>query len=125
MKRTYKELTEYAQSIADDITRRRKTQPIKIVVRELYRGHAHIESRFVSVPTSAYYLENLEYFTYYTIHEITHLIANTIKHNADFKRVERHELKLWGLNIEYRRAYPSKLIANGQVCYENKRKGAK
>lgn len=110
------ELEQYAQAISNDITSRRNIKPITIQVKNIQRGHARIRTRSASIPKWSYSSHNLEHFTYYVIHEVTHFITGYY-HDNEFKKVEIYELSLWNLTIEYNRAYPHKLYANGQVCF--------
>jgi predicted metal-dependent hydrolase len=117
------ELTTYAQSIADDIISRRKARAVRLSVKDIKQGHAYFATRHATIPNWAYTYYGLEHFTYYVIHEVCHFISSS-KHDADFKRTERRELKLWGMEIQYLRAYPQRLTANGKTCYEYQKRTA-
>jgi predicted metal-dependent hydrolase len=73
----------------------------------------------ITIPT--WILKESEQFqTYYVIHEVCHFIY--LGHGPLFKEVERKMCKRWDIEIEYAKAYPKKLYANGQMVYNSKRK---
>ncbi len=61
----------------------------------------------------------IEYTLYYVIHEFTHCLGYS-EHGSEFKRHERQLLDIFGIKIEYARAYPKALYANGQRVYTKK-----
>lgn len=82
-------------------------------------GRANREHTHFSIPEHA--LKNGEiYLFYYVIHEFTHCYANNPSHDSQFKRAERKLLKLFDIEIDYAKAYPKALYANGQKVYSKK-----
>ena len=86
------------------------------------RGRARLSKQYFSLPIWA--LTNCypeQYIIYYTIHEYTHCLL-MMGHNETFKNKESELLKEFGIEIEYARAYPKRLYANGEIVYERTRK---
>lgn len=81
-------------------------------------GRANIDNGKFSIPLHAF-TKGETYLHYYVIHEFTHCLG-CWNHGSDFKRVEGQLLKLFGIEIEYKKAYPKKLYANGELSYTSK-----
>ena len=93
----------------------------KMRFTEAARGRANIRLQRFTIPGQA--IECGEsYLFYYVIHEYTHCISRIVKHNDIFKHGEIVLLRKFTNmdNIDYARAYPKKLYANGQIVYKRK-----
>lgn len=118
----HKPMQEYASSILVKMNQSLDRQLLlQIEITDSKRGWSRAGR--ISVPTWAIE-RGFEYFTYYIIHEISHHIAGS-KHGHDyyFKEIEIHWVKkLINCNIEYKKAYPKRLINfhSGKVVYTSK-----
>ena len=63
------------------------------------------------------------YVIWYVTHELCHCIYHD--HGSFFKKLEASIMEKWGVEIEYARAYPKRLYADGEVIYESPREIAK
>jgi len=80
------------------------------------KGRANLIKQQFTVPQFA--LKRGEtYLHYYVIHEFTHCIGYRY-HDSVFKAHERQLLALFGIKIDYARAYPKALYANGEQVYK-------
>ena len=78
-------------------------------------GRANLKYARFTVPQHAF--ERGEtYLQYYVIHEFTHCLG-IANHGSRFKRKERELLDLFNIKIDYARAYPRALYANGERVY--------
>ena len=82
-------------------------------------GRANLRHDHFTVPQHALEKFGETYLFYYVIHEFTHCLGNS-SHDGDFKRKERQLLKLFGITIDYAKAYPRALYANGKKVYQKK-----
>lgn len=82
-----------AEQLRDLIVKQYNLDPIKIKVKNNLRGWAIYDTRFISIPIWAY-LEGLDYFRAYVLHELGHFInydtTKTYGHNENFKRIEKN-----------------------------------
>jgi predicted SprT family Zn-dependent metalloprotease len=103
-----KEAKPIAEQLRDLIVTKYNLEPIKIRVKEISRGWAYYDSRAISIPIWAY-LEGLDYFRAYVLHELGHFInydtTKTYGHNDNFKRIEKELLAGFGLVPIYKRVY--------------------
>lgn len=107
---------KFAERLASRICRQEHIMPITIEVKELRRGgRAILNSRYISIPLWAN--RTKEYFIYYVIHEITHMILPCGGHNEAFKMKEQDICKRYNIVIQYSKAYPKCLLRHdtGQV----------
>lgn len=118
-----KELLE----LASFIEKEEKIKPIKIVFKNLRGpGRANYIRRGISIPNWMFedkYSDEFRY--YYIIHEVCHIIlfdkfGYSVNHEPVFKEMEKKYLDVFGLEIEYKKAYPKRLYSNGVVFYESK-----
>ena len=111
-----KELQYIAEILKNDICKEYDLKDIKIKVKKLKRGHARMRSRLVSIPYWAYYHENLNYFKYYVLHELSHFINRDIHksdvHGAMFKYVEKTALNKYNMVPIYKKVYVKELKNN-------------
>ena len=97
-----------ADKLARHICRKENILPVKIEVKNICRGgRARIDTRYISIPLWAN--RTKEYFIYYVIHELTHLIITARGHNFVFKAKEQEILKRYNIKIQYSKAYPKYL----------------
>jgi len=78
-------------------------------------GQANLKLARFTIPQHAF-TKGETYLLYYVIHEFTHCLGNR-SHNSMFKRKERELLQLFGISIDYAKAYPRALYANGEKVY--------
>jgi len=98
-----------ASRLASRICKQAQISPITIEVKELRSGgRAILNSRYISIPLWAN--RTKEYFVYYVIHEITHMILPCGGHNEAFKMKEQEICKRYNIAIQYSKAYPKFLI---------------
>lgn len=88
---------------------------IKMSFTRANRGRAKLAGNF-TVPVHAINKNNETYLFYYVVHEFTHCLGNHT-HDASFKSKERELLNLFNISIDYAKAYPRTLYANGQQAY--------
>lgn len=117
-----KDLQKEAEDLKNLLVEEFKLRPIKLKVKNISRGRAIYQSRFISIPVWAYSWGE-HYFYYYIIHEISHFInydkLNNTGHNDLFKGIEKEILKEWGIIPVYNRAYVKELKAdNGDILYK-------
>jgi len=97
-----------AEQLRDLIVKQYNLEPIKIRVKDIRQGFAYYDSRAISIPIWAY-LEGLDYFRAYVLHELGHFInydtTKTFGHNKNFKRIEKELLAGFGLVPIYKRVY--------------------
>ena len=79
------------------------------------RGQANLTHNRFSIPEHAP-TKGEAYLYYYVIHEFTHCLGFW-EHDQSFKKKEQSLLILFGIKIEYSRAYPRALYANGERVY--------
>ena len=91
---------------------------ITMAFSRAYGGRANLVLHRFTVPQHTF-TKGETYLFYYVIHEFTHCLGNP-KHDSDFKRKEKQLLRLFGISIDYARAYPRALYANGQRVYQMK-----
>jgi len=106
----------FAERLACRICRQELIMPIMIEVKELRRGgRAILNNRYISIPLWAN--RTKEYFIYYVIHEITHMILPHGGHNEAFKEKEQEICKRYNIAIQYSKAYPKCLLRHdtGQI----------
>lgn len=90
----------------------------KMIFSRARSGRANSRLLRFTVPQHA--LEKGEtYLFYYVIHEFTHCLGYN-GHPSEFKCKERQLLKLFGISIDYARAYPRALYASGERAYYKK-----
>jgi len=105
-----------ASRLSSRICKQAQILPITIEVKELRRGgRAILNSRYISIPLWAN--RTKEYFIYYVIHEITHMILPYGGHSEAFKTKEQEICKRYNIAIQYSKAYPKCLLRHdtGQV----------
>ena len=111
------------QALADLITEHFHSRSVIVKLKTVNRGHAHFDTRLVSIPKWAG-KRGEQFAIYYVVHEACHVIAFDLwritTHGDLFKNIEKQALALWGLTIEYKRAYPAALSANGERVYRAK-----
>lgn len=83
------------------------------------RGHARLSTQHITIPRHAFG-RGETYLLYYVIHEFTHIYTSDCRHDAKFKNAEKRLLAMFGYEIEYARAYPKTLYANGEKAYSYK-----
>jgi predicted metal-dependent hydrolase len=94
-----------ADRLAGRICRSEGILPIKIEVKEIRRGgRACNDTRRITIPLWAN--RTKEYFVYYVIHELTHIIRPYGGHNQLFKTTEQAICKRYNIKIQYKKAYP-------------------
>lgn len=97
-----------AEQLRDLIVKQYNLAPIKIKVKDTRQGFAYYDTRFISIPIWTY-LEGLDYFRAYVLHELGHFInydtTKTYGHNENFKRIEKDLLTGLGLVPIYKRVY--------------------
>ena len=81
-------------------------------------GRANLEHKYFTVPQHTL-TRGETYLYYYVIHEFTHCLGY-LGHDSTFKRNERQLLKLFDITIDYAKAYPRTLYANGERVYYKK-----
>jgi hypothetical protein len=81
-----------------------------------YGGRANIDLQRFTIPLWAA-KKGITYLYYYVIHEFTHCFGQYCGHGAGFKACERGILGEYGITIDYARAYPKALYANGERVY--------
>jgi len=88
-----------------------KTIPVRI--KDTFAGHAN--KKYITLPK---WIENydVKYQIYYAVHETCHYgeDGKRREHNLLFKETEDKMLKLWGITITRKKAYPKTLNYNGQ-----------
>ena len=89
---------------------------ITMTFSRAYAGHAR--DRHFIMPIHVFD-KGETYLFYYVIHEFTHCLGYA-RHDSDFKRSERRLLNLFDIDIDYARAYPRALYANGEKVYQKK-----
>ena len=83
-------------------------------------GRAHTDRNYITFPEWVF--DRCEtYVTWYAVHETIHFLNISDGHNARFKQNERHALSMWGITIDYARAYAKRLYHNGELRYDRKR----
>ncbi len=95
---------------------------VTLKLKDTQKGTTHFTKGYFTIPLWAVN-EGEEFTTYYVVHEFCHFVARnegSRGHDGIFKSVERRALKLWGMDIEYKKAYPRALYANGMKVYESK-----
>jgi len=80
------------------------------------RGTAKLTRNTFTVPIHAINKGDT-YLFYYVIHEFTHCLGYGHLHDDNFKWKEKQLLDLFDIQIDYARAYPRALYANGEVVY--------
>lgn len=95
---------------------------IKIKVKNIRRGHSYHGTRYISIPFWASE-RSKEYFTYYVLHEISHIINHDKSgkrgHGCSFKSIEQKLLRDYDLIPIYKKAYIKELKnLNGAVVYK-------
>ena len=78
-------------------------------------GRANLQYTHFTIPQFAF-ARREAYLFYYVIHEFTHCLGYD-EHDNAFKQKERTLLSLFGISIDYIRAYPKALYANGEKVY--------
>ena len=78
-------------------------------------GRANLLHKRFTVPQHTF-TNGETYLFYYVIHEFTHCLGY-VPHDSVFKRKERQLLVLFGITIDYAKAYPRALYANGERVY--------
>lgn len=87
-------------------------EPIRVQVKGgINSGRARIKTRTITIPAWTFKVAP-EYAVYYTLHEIAHF--KFLGHKAAFKEVEQSLCKMAGISLEYAKAYPKAIYANGQ-----------
>jgi hypothetical protein len=117
--------TSSPQRIADIACDYFGIEPIKVYVRNTFSGRARIGTRKITIPVWAK-SEGLNYLRYYVVHEVAHFATwdfeGTCKHDADFKVYEQCALEdLWNITIEYAKAYPKRMYANGRKIHDTEK----
>ncbi len=92
---------------------------IKMDISRACRGRANIKLNHFTVPIFAFN-KGAEFSQYYVIHEYTHIMGKHYNHDSAFKRLEQILLSLFDLTLDYAKAYPKAIYANGQKVYERK-----
>jgi len=97
-----------AEQLRDLIVNKYNLDPIRIKVKDTQRGWATYDTRLISIPIWAY-LEGLDYFRAYVLHELSHFInydtTKTYGHCKNFLRIEKELLAGFGLVPIYKRVY--------------------
>lgn len=94
--------------------------PYTILITTAARGRARPVQGLITVPTFAFSSNHDWLFVlYYALHEYVHLIVPHDGHGPRFKELERKGLSIWGLTIDYMRAYPARLYHDGKVIFEH------
>lgn len=101
-----------------DLLNERCHKHIKMVFTKASGGRANLTHTQFTVPKHALEKFGETYLYYYVIHEFTHCYANNGTHDGQFKRTERKLLALFGITIDYAKAYPRALYANGEKVYQ-------
>jgi len=117
------ERMEVAKITLELLNEKHKSNVVLKRISHSTRGMARFRQQYFSLPDylfSGNYPE--QYIIYYTIHEYTHCLLMMGTHNPFFKSKESSDLKEFGIEIEYARAYPKRLYANGEIVYERTRK---
>jgi len=83
-------------------------------------GCANPRQKCFTIPQHAF-AKGETYLFYYVIHEFTHCRENNSAHDRCFKQTEQELLGLFGISIDYARAYPKTLYANGERVYSKPR----
>ena len=79
-------------------------------------GRANTRLQRFTIPKFA--VDNGEtYLFYYVIHEFTHCFGQYHNHGEQFKACERGLLSEFNIKIDYAKAYPKALYANGEIAY--------
>ena len=121
---TQKELLE----LADFMAQKEEITPVKIIFKDIKgEGRAHYRYRWITMPNWIFrdkYCD--EYRYWYMLHEMCHIILFDRgyhgSHGEKFKEIEKKYLNMFGLEVEYKKAYPKRLYSNGVVFYESKPK---
>jgi hypothetical protein len=82
-------------------------------------GRANLEKKQFTIPLTAQAHFGLDYMMYYVIHEFTHCLGYH-NHRTSFKHKEQQLCELFGYKLEYKKAYPRRIYANGQIIYQSK-----
>jgi predicted SprT family Zn-dependent metalloprotease len=101
-----------ADELKDLIIEKYNLTPIKLKVKNISRGWAYYDSRYISIPIWAYKY-GWEYFYSYVLHEVSHFInydrGGITGHTNKFKEIEKELLAGYGLIPIYKRAYIKEL----------------
>ncbi len=92
---------------------------VKMTFSRANAGRANLNHTRFTIPQHAF-TKGETYLFYYVIHEFTHCQDDIIGHGKDFKKAEQDLLGLFGISIDYARAYPRVLYANGERAYYKK-----
>lgn len=85
-----------------------------------YGGRANLRLKRFTIPLTGSHVScGIDWLLYYVIHEFTHCLGYS-SHNETFKTQEQTLCKLFGYELEYKRAYPKAIYCNGQAVYKSK-----
>ena len=103
-----------ARAVLDLLNEHCRTS-VKMSFSRANGGRANLYRQRFTIPKHA--MDRCEtYLHYYVIHEFTHCLGN-LSHDKAFKRKERQLLKMFDITIDYAKAYPRTLYANGEKKY--------
>ena len=108
-----KQVTD-ARALLDLLNEKTRSQVI-MSFSKAKRGRANLKHNRFTVPKHAFD-KGETYLFYYVIHEFTHCMGYP-NHGKDFKSKEQSFLNLFGIKIDYAKAYPRDLYANGEISY--------
>lgn len=107
------EQEEGLQRVANGITKVFKLESVPIKLKDVSKGKAHYEKRYITFPLWVIEQKEPEYILYYLIHEISHIIeydiTNQTNHGEYFKKLEQAILKEFGYGIKYKKAYAKEI----------------
>ena len=116
------ERMEVAKAVLELLNEKHKSNVVLKRISHSTRGMARFRQQYFSLPDYLFSGYPEQYIIYYTIHEYTHCLLMTGAHNPFFKNKESELLKEFGIEIEYARAYPKRLYANGGIVYDRANK---
>ena len=89
-----------------------------IRLKDVQRGTYSPTTNNITLPS---WLHNFpEVFQiYYCVHEACH--RKVLNHRHEFKKLERRALAFWGIEIDYKKAYPKNLYVHGRKVYDDKK----
>jgi hypothetical protein len=108
-----------ANALLELLNEHEKTRVTMTLSRSI-GGRANIKLKRFTIPLTQQARYGNDYMMYYVIHEFTHCLGFH-KHDNKFKLKEQSLCNLFGYKLEYAKAYPKTIYANGKIVYKSKK----